>query len=261
MAKSRRRNKARFQADPILTNQGVTSGEKIEADTAASPNAVDAINSLSSAVMATTLSESADQPFRLLDLPQETQDKIYKAYLECETIPLPPTNQLPSLAIELVSRKVSSDVRKVREKTWPRSVRIEGYPKPARADSWDWVCNHAEELIFMPSIKRLIQELSQDWSTFLAAFAKVRTVVLYCDLGVEALWNDGDHMLAMLGLIWIDEYLDAPQLGVVQDLGIKKIADLLSVRGSEYLVQFQGYMKHATTQDQAYKALYQVRLS
>lgn len=78
------------------------------------------------------------QPFRLLDLPQELQSQIYAKYYEGVDLTLRRVERrdtilfsqlirfhpLPSLALELTSRKVYNDSRKVRHVTWPRRLSL-----------------------------------------------------------------------------------------------------------------------------------------
>ena len=66
-------------------------------------------------------------PFRLLDLPQELQDKIYKHYFESTRLVLPVREgNVASLAVEQACRKVNQDVRSIREETWPTDLYVNG---------------------------------------------------------------------------------------------------------------------------------------
>ena len=126
--------------------------------------------------------------FRLLDLPQKIQDKIYEKYLEGSSLQVKcvstcqpqgfqasPTCEykrstllqtlaqhvlvfegLPSLDIELVSRKVCGDVRKVRNETVSHTLAVKDMSCRVGSDvqrlfidtKYDWVREHVDKVIF-----------------------------------------------------------------------------------------------------------------
>ncbi|KAK5088250.1 hypothetical protein LTR05_002467 [Lithohypha guttulata] len=64
-------------------------------------------------------------PFRLLNLPQEIQDKIYEKYFEGVKLVYPLVKStVPSLHIEQTCKKVNRDARNVRERVWPRKLEV-----------------------------------------------------------------------------------------------------------------------------------------
>lgn len=91
------------------------------------------------------------KPFRLLDLPQEIQDKIYEAYHQGVKLTLPlQKGSLPSLNIEVVSRKVGHDAKKVRDAIWPRKIEVsaEGWLQLTTAERFvvGWLGTHIDSI-------------------------------------------------------------------------------------------------------------------
>lgn len=67
-------------------------------------------------------------PFRLLNLPQEIQDKIYEKYFEGVKLVYPLVKStVPSLHIEQTCKKVNRDARNIRERVWPRKLEVNIY--------------------------------------------------------------------------------------------------------------------------------------
>lgn len=73
---------------------------------------------------------TANQPFRLLDLPDELQLHIYRKYYEDKQITLPDPKgddtecHGPSLNVERTCHKVRNDAQKMRKKYLPRTLTI-----------------------------------------------------------------------------------------------------------------------------------------
>lgn len=109
------------------------------------------------------------EPFRLLDLPQEIQNQIFTKYYEGVELILQRIERrdtilfsqlikfhpLPSLALELTSRKVFADSRKVRQVAWPRKltlVNLLGIKfwilQLAEHSKYKWLRNHIESFEF-----------------------------------------------------------------------------------------------------------------
>lgn len=68
----------------------------------------------------------AIQPFRLLDLPQELQDKMYEKYFEDAPRAMFRHGypKKVSLQLERVSHKVCTDTRRIKSRVWPRVLEI-----------------------------------------------------------------------------------------------------------------------------------------
>lgn len=92
-------------------------------------------------------------PFRLLDLPQEVQDKVYEKYFEDTPALIPNRNtKLTSLNVDLTSRKVMQDARRARDKVWPNLLEgaaasfLDLMARSKNQPDYRWLKNHIREI-------------------------------------------------------------------------------------------------------------------
>lgn len=75
-------------------------------------------------------------PFDFLNLPQEVQDMILVEHLRCDSLTVKSRHGrseclktyykgVPSLAIESVCRKLSTDAKQLRSQLWPRTLHFD----------------------------------------------------------------------------------------------------------------------------------------
>ncbi|KAK5946664.1 hypothetical protein PMZ80_000807 [Knufia obscura] len=157
------------------------------------------------------MASAIQDPFRLLDLPQEIQDRIYELYFEDATITIehietlydnhdqaedPETSDdnaphikvkvsdIPSLSIDLVSRKVHLDALAARNRTISDILQLQtavDMPQKhlllevAENAKYEWVRNHVTCLKFMDD--NFLYEFP-DWQRFLQNFPYLRYITL-----------------------------------------------------------------------------------
>lgn len=158
---------------------------------------------------------SEGSPFRLLDLPQEIQDKIYAEYLHIAEFKFDASRKSftgqPSLAIERTCRKTFKDCRLVRYRTWPKTLVIH------YKDLSDYRCigtrpDDDEYLTFYPDILTQCRRFKFDnirlhsdwnWIVLLGSLSELRIVEIdhshfHIFEGNEALHHDVFDMLTAL---------------------------------------------------------------
>ncbi|KAK5939783.1 hypothetical protein PMZ80_008165 [Knufia obscura] len=138
-------------------------------------------------------------PFRLLDLPQELQDRIYEQYFQSTGLrafrksqdewwdnPSPSDHVnfegIQGLALERASSKVAADSRRARRKTWPRTLDVDVSCALYGGDfdalcyaRYAWLQEHIERInMTMPAIGGR----DQSWSMWLASFAHLRDIAV-----------------------------------------------------------------------------------
>ena len=139
-------------------------------------------------------------PFRLLDLPQEIQDRVYEKYFgECQpsvhffsvsdreyhTMRDLDIKGIPNLAIERVSRKVGRDAREARERSITTTIVLQGTKQASEGDMLHRtaLANRMEWLRSRATCVRLengwsVANHEQEYSWIMSRFPQLRSIVV-----------------------------------------------------------------------------------
>lgn len=126
-------------------------------------------------------STKRNTPFRLLDLPQELQDLVYKKYLgDTTTIHVPSKGRVPCLAIEHTCRKIRHDVRRIRETEKPQTLVVHSthnfWAEVETLVLTGWDLSSVKTLTTTRNAIDCCQLLSSNWPKLFAEFPRLQDI-------------------------------------------------------------------------------------